>query len=103
SDLNSRLSVRGEFAVTSKSSKILFICSRWACRDKQSTEKAVYLFAASLLIKKSVACVITHDHGFHFLFRFRFLILLYHLFLLHPQLHQDRKSTRLNSSHVSIS
>src|SRR5699024_5016245 len=42
-----RLSVRGEFAATSKSPEKPFICSRWVCRDKQSTEKAVYLFAVS--------------------------------------------------------
>src|SRR5699024_3569984 len=40
-----RLSVRGVLAVTSKLPKIPFICSRWACRDKQIAEKAVYLFA----------------------------------------------------------
>src|SRR5699024_5463305 len=42
-----RLSVRGEFAATSKSPEKPFICSRWVCRDKQSTEKAVYLFTVS--------------------------------------------------------
>src|SRR5699024_12818758 len=41
----SRLSVRGEFAVTSNSPKIPFICSRCARRDKQTAEKVVYLFA----------------------------------------------------------
>src|SRR5699024_11938896 len=44
---NSLLSVRGEFAVTSKSPEKPFICSRWACRDKQTAETAVYLFAVS--------------------------------------------------------
>src|SRR5699024_11190680 len=84
---NSRLSVRGEFSVASKSPEKPFIFSRCARRDKQTAETAVYLFTARLLIKKSVACVITHDHGFHFFFLFRFYILLYLLFLLHPQLH----------------
>src|SRR5699024_4857101 len=44
----SRLSVRGGLAVTSKLPKQPFICSRWACRDKQTAEKAVYLFTVSL-------------------------------------------------------
>src|SRR5699024_5629501 len=45
---NSLLSVRGEFAVTSKSPEKPFICSRWACRDKQIAGNVVYLFAVGL-------------------------------------------------------
>src|SRR5699024_7937866 len=41
------LSIRGVLAVTSKPPKKPFIYSRWVRRDKQSTEKAVYLFAVS--------------------------------------------------------
>src|SRR5699024_963340 len=42
------LSVRGEFAVTSKPLKKPFICSRRVRRDTQTAEKAVYLFAVGL-------------------------------------------------------
>src|SRR5699024_7621163 len=43
-----RLSVRGAFAATSKPLKKTFICSRRVRRDKQTAEKAVYLFAVGL-------------------------------------------------------
>src|SRR5699024_12797939 len=45
---NSRLTIRGELAVTSNSPEMSFICSRCVRRDKQSTETAVYLFAVCL-------------------------------------------------------
>src|SRR5699024_4426420 len=41
------LSIHGELSVTSKPPEKPFICSRWVCRDKQTAETAVYLFAVS--------------------------------------------------------
>src|SRR5699024_4177636 len=43
----SRLSVHGEFAVTSKLPKKPFIYSRWVCRGKQIAGNIVYLFTVS--------------------------------------------------------
>src|SRR5699024_11332896 len=40
-----RLSIRGGFAVTSKSPEMSFICSRWICRGKQIRGNVFYLFA----------------------------------------------------------
>src|SRR5699024_12839955 len=45
----SRLSIRGELAVTSKPPKKSFIYSRRACRDKQTAQKTAYLLTVSAL------------------------------------------------------
>src|SRR5699024_6981427 len=48
-----RLSVRGEFAAASNSPEMPFIYSRGVSRDKQTAEKAVYLFAVSSSLQAS--------------------------------------------------
>src|SRR5699024_12156135 len=82
-----RLSIRGGFAVTSKSPEMSFIYSRWACRDKQIAGKVVYLFAVGS------PCQAKHRKS-RVSIRGELAV---------PSNSGDRKSTRLNSSHVSHS